>query len=201
MNKSKQILWQCLFFAAFAFAMSTGQADARGYKGAVHSDTLVFHVTYVSGDTVQVETWFAQWVGNVYSKAIEAESSRVHMSLSERIRVCESASWIAPERHIWREGDEPYLTRSQELKLQRLEHSVKYVNCQKVTEKTQGVSRRSLSFAQDWLQSRQLVSFAFDRDDNAIASVEDWILQNIPNVISIRVDRKVSGKLALTGGN
>lgn len=191
MLKVARVRWGVLLFAVLAAGLGTSQAIAGGYKGALLSDTLVFDVTYVSGGNVQVATWFAQWEGNVYS---DTRDSRVLRSvgINKKRRVCENASWIAPERHIWKEGDEPYLTRSQNLKLLRLEHSLKKVRCRSATEETLGVSRRALGNARAWLQSRNLSSASFDREQNEIASVEIWIKENVPGVVSVRLNRQKS---------
>ena len=188
--------WKIILFAAIATGLAANSANAEGYKGALLSDTLVFEVTLVSGDSVQVETWFAQWEGNVYSRALDA-NVLLPVGINKTRKVCESASWIAPERHIWKEGDPPYLTRSQELKAFRLEHALKKVRCRSATEEIQGVSRRALKNAQAWLRSRQLSSVDFDRNQNEIGSVEAWIRENVPGVISIRMSaQKPSSSLA-----
>lgn len=186
--------WKIALFAAFAMGLGINQANAEGYKGALLSDTLVFDVTYVSGDTVQVETWFAQWEGNVYSRALDSKVLRP-VGINAKRKVCENASWIAPERHIWKEGDPPYLTRSQDLTVLRLEHSLKKVRCRSATEETRGVSRRALKNAQAWLQSRHLSSADYDRSQKEIGSVEVWIRENIPGVVSIRMNTQKSSSL------
>lgn len=176
-----------ILFSAVAITMAATGAWAEGYKGAVFSDTLVFDVTYVSGDTVRVETWFTQWVGNVYSDTLETgnegfSGTRIRMNL------CESASWIAAERHIWKEGDPPYMTRSHKMKLRRLENSIKRSKCRKVTEDTQRVSRRALRNATDWIKSRDLDTVSAGRDHSDIGSVEGWVHANIDGVVSIRLN-------------
>lgn len=186
--------WKIVLFAAFAMGFGVNQANAEGYKGALLSDTLVFDVTRVSGDSVRVETWFAQWEGNVYSKALDASVLR-SVGINKTRKVCENASWIAPERHIWKEGDPPYLTRSQDLTVFRLEHSLKKVRCRSATEETRGVSSRALKSAQAWLQSRHLSSAAYDRSQKEIGSVEVWIRENVPGVVSIRMNTQKSSSL------
>lgn len=186
--------WKIILFAAFAVGLAANQANAEGYKGALLSDTLVFDVTYVSGDTVLVETWFAQWEGNVYSRALESEILRP-VGVNIKRKVCENASWIAPERHIWKEGDPPYLTRSQDLRYLRLEHSLKKVRCRSVNDVTRGVSSRALKNAQAWLQSRHLSSATFDRNQKEIGSVEVWIRENVPGVVSIRMNTQKTSSL------
>ena len=193
MLKVTRSRWKTLLFTILAMGLGTSQALAGGYKGALLSDTLVFDVTYVSGGNVQIETWFAQWEGNVYSDTLDSRVLR-SVGINKTRKVCENASWIAPERHIWREGDEPYLTRSQDLKRVRLEHSIKTVRCRSVTEETQGVSRRALKSAEAWLQSRQLSSVAFDRKQKEIASVAVWIKENVPGVVSIRLNTRKSAE-------
>ena len=190
MDKVQVSRLSLVLFATLAIGLFGNQASAGDYKGALSSDTLVFDVTYMAGGTVQTETWFAQWHGNVYSKVIEAEVPKVGDRFSSR-RFCENASWVAPERHIWKEGDEPYLTRSQDMKLIRLEHSLKRVDCRKMSNETRGVSKRALKNARRWLQSRSLQSSALDRNRIEVANVETWIRENLPGVVSVKLtDRK-----------
>lgn len=193
MGKSTMSLAWKLLIASCIIVGTASEALAGGYKGALSSDTRVYDVTFVDDGSVRTETWFAQWVGNVYSKAKEAESDRVKIPLSERIQLCESASWIAPQRHIWKEGAEPYLTASHKLKLKRLEHRMRIVRCRRDVERTQGISRRALRSAREWIGSRNMNSVTFNRDNHEIGSVEVWLRREVPNVISIRLNRKESG--------
>lgn len=198
MTSSVSTWWKIIFVAAVVFSLGATAARAEGYKGAISSDTLVFDVTYQSGDAVVVETWFAQWVGNVYSKAVQSEVPR-DGPISSKRGFCESASWIAPERHIWKEGDPPYLTKSHKMKLRRLEHSMRRVRCRKNIEETRGVSKRALKNAVKWIGSRELDTYALARDKAEIGSVETWILANVPGAISTKLNtRKLPQKSPLS---
>lgn len=172
---------------SLALAVFGIQAQARTYKGDLSSGTLVFEVTTsVDGDGKRVEIWFAQWVGNVYAKSIETSVDRIGPRGSGR-PVCETASWIAPQRHIWREGDDPYLTKTQELKFLRLDHSIKKRGCERVKDETRRVSKGALKRAQAWFTSRQISSKTIARDHRDIGNVETWMAKNIPGFVSVKV--------------
>ena len=66
----------------------------------------------------------------------------------------------------------------------------------KEAEKIEGVSRRALKSAKEWLGSRSLTSVNVNQENNQIDSVEMWIYRNVPNVVSIKLNRKESGMSA-----
>lgn len=181
-----------LFLVALLLGIPSTQADARTYKGDLTSQVLVFDVTTsLNGKTEQIETWFAQWVGDVYAKSIESPAMPAG-SLGARRRICETASWIAPRRHIWREGEEPFLTKTQDLKYLRLDHSIKRVRCKRVTNETKRVSQGALKRAQAWFSSRGLTSDTIARDHRQIGNVETWLAENVPGFVSVKL--RTSGR-------
>lgn len=162
-------------------------AQMRTYKGDLTSQTLVFEVTTaVKGQKPKVEVWFAQWVGNVYAKSVETTLPGSG-ALKRGKRICETASWIAPKRHIWREGDEPYLTKTQDLKYLRLDHSTNSAKCKRVQGVTKRVSKGALSRAQEWFDSRTPKTTPTTRDHRDIGSVENWIRYNVPGFVSVEL--------------
>jgi hypothetical protein len=165
-------------------AVPGADAQMRTYKGDLTSRTLIFDVTTTDGGQQQVETWFAQWVGNVYAKSIETNQPGFGI-IKRKKPVCETASWIAPKRHIWREGDEPYLTRTHDLKYLRLDHSIKSAKCERVRDETRRVSKGALKRAQGWFSARNATNTPTSRDHRKLGSVEDWIEHNVPGFISV----------------
>lgn len=176
------------FFALIlAVALFGSQAHAKTYKGDLTSQVLVFDVTTsLTGETMRVETWFAQWVGDVYAKSIEFSMEQPGSRIFKR-RVCETASWIAPQRHIWREGEESFQTRTQDLKYLRLDHSIRRVRCKRVTDVTARISQGALKRAQGWFASRQLTSKTIARDHKDIGNVETWLADNVPGFVSVEI--------------
>lgn len=176
-----------LFLVALILTLIGSEVEAKSYKGDLTSQVLVFDVTTsLNGETRSKETWFVQWVGDVYAKSIESSSERLGSRVLRR-RVCETASWIAPRRHIWREGEAPYQTKTQDLKYLRLDHSIKRVRCKRVTDETARVSQGALKRAQTWFNSRGLTTATIARDHRRIGSVETWMADNVPGFVSVEI--------------
>lgn len=176
-----------LFLVALILTLIGSEAKAKSYKGDLTSQVLVFDVTTsLNGETRNKETWFVQWVGDVYAKSIESSSERLGSRVLRR-RVCETASWIAPRRHIWREGEAPYQTKTQDLKYLRLDHSIKRVRCKRVTDETARVSQGALKRAQTWFNSRGLTTATIARDHRRIGSVETWMADNVPGFVAVEI--------------